>query len=959
MATTRDRYILDVDTRSATRAIENLKRSIDSVGGAQTQQRMRQLQQSINNIKVAPLAREIEQLKRRLEQLGRTNVDNTFNKLDNSASKAAGSLGMLKGAFGAVAAVVSVGALVDWTRSAIDAKVQMDALRNSLTTFVGSADRAQQEMQRITGLANEMGIRVEDLANSFTIFSRFGLDTSTESLRAWANIAFASGKSLDQLGEAVADALTGEFERLKEFGIKVSQENGVFTASIAGQQDIIANTTTELIQKLQELGAVGGAWAGGIDRNANSLSGSIARLSNATTTAQIAFVQGLEPALIAANNAVANFINSNEKLIQDLGENLGRALQTLAENIDLVVAALQGMNTSLLELAGIDITDMIGSGVDSIIRKYEELTGATDALVNMDPSRIADMAREGILSYDQAIEELKTKLQNAPGLMLPGIGFVFEEDQAYVDNLRELITQLESAKLATEILGDAQETGAAATERAQQANNKFMSSLRNTPTVDFYQTLIRDSSAAVNQTAIFQSAIEGLNEALSKGVISPEIYAEAMRRVNEQMAEAAPRTYLTVLEEVRASFAETASTTAMNADAMAMLTEQYSNGTILLEQYRAGVDALGGSFDEYLLSIGDTGAYLANLQSTIEQSIRADENKSAAIRQLTADFESGQIAPELYRQMMAALGVEIDAVTGRTRALQDQLNALTATADQSLQAMEERIRAAQEQAELSGYEGIKRTLRSIILEEERLRDATIERLRAQALAGEISETELNAQIARIEEQTRATIAARQRAAEIEDANRETAERAREAMRPVTPNIRTPAVPQTPGSMWDRIFGGANAGGISTGGPNGSRSNPLYVIPVFGSIKDLVDNISKSVINASDLTGNVTGVLNSLSAPIASANRGGGFLGSLFGGFFATGGNIPAGRYGIVGESGPEVVEGPATVTPITGQQVVYNINAVDVRSFQDMLARDPGFVHAVVQRAQRRVPGAR
>lgn len=38
------------------------------------------------------------------------------------------------------------------------------------------------------------------------------------------------------------------------------------------------------------------------------------------------------------------------------------------------------------------------------------------------------------------------------------------------------------------------------------------------------------------------------------------------------------------------------------------------------------------------------------------------------------------------------------------------------------------------------------------------------------------------------------------------------------------------------------------------------------------------------------------------------------LGGLFAGFFDAGGNIPAGRYGIVGEIGPEIVRGPAVVT---------------------------------------------
>lgn len=82
------------------------------------------------------------------------------------------------------------------------------------------------------------------------------------------------------------------------------------------------------------------------------------------------------------------------------------------------------------------------------------------------------------------------------------------------------------------------------------------------------------------------------------------------------------------------------------------------------------------------------------------------------------------------------------------------------------------------------------------------------------------------------------------------------------------------------------------------------------------------------------------------------------LGNLFSGFFANGGTIPAGTFGVVGEKGPELISGPATVTPFSGQatQVVYNINAVDAPSFKSMIARDPGFIHAVAQQGARKVP---
>jgi hypothetical protein len=106
-------------------------------------------------------------------------------------------------------------------------------------------------------------------------------------------------------------------------------------------------------------------------------------------------------------------------------------------------------------------------------------------------------------------------------------------------------------------------------------------------------------------------------------------------------------------------------------------------------------------------------------------------------------------------------------------------------------------------------------------------------------------------------------------------------------------------------------------------------------------------------------------INKLLAQVFGG-QGGNFLSSLFAGFFADGGRIPAGRFGVVGERGPELVGGPATVTPMaavgaaTGPTMVtYNINATDVDSFRRLLAQDPEFLFAVTEQGRRRIPTSR
>ena len=97
-----------------------------------------------------------------------------------------------------------------------------------------------------------------------------------------------------------------------------------------------------------------------------------------------------------------------------------------------------------------------------------------------------------------------------------------------------------------------------------------------------------------------------------------------------------------------------------------------------------------------------------------------------------------------------------------------------------------------------------------------------------------------------------------------------------------------------------------------------------------------------------------------------SSGGGSILGDLFTGAkslfgFANGGMIPTNSPVLVGERGPEILTGAAgrNVIPnnaLGGSTVTYIINAVDAPSFQALVARDPGFIHAVAEQGRRNMP---
>lgn len=109
------------------------------------------------------------------------------------------------------------------------------------------------------------------------------------------------------------------------------------------------------------------------------------------------------------------------------------------------------------------------------------------------------------------------------------------------------------------------------------------------------------------------------------------------------------------------------------------------------------------------------------------------------------------------------------------------------------------------------------------------------------------------------------------------------------------------------------------------------------------------------------TGGLFGALQGLfSGGLGGAGPGTGSIDAAFAGLYADGGTIGAGRWGIVGERGAEVVAGPATITPwskLSGggaaagpaahQTINFNVTTPDAPSF----ARSETQIAAVLARA--------
>lgn len=202
-------------------------------------------------------------------------IDNLASK-GTKAEKATASLTAKLGA--AAAGFLSLGAAIKAVNALVETNRQFEKLRAGLVTATGSVEGMEQAWAALMQYAMDTPYGIEQVTASFTKLINYGLTPSEEAMTSYGDTASAMSKSLDQMIEAVADAATGEFERLKEFGIKAKNNGDTITFTFRGMATTVKNSSKEIEQYLIDLGKTN--FGGAMQRQMNTLDGSIANLSD-------------------------------------------------------------------------------------------------------------------------------------------------------------------------------------------------------------------------------------------------------------------------------------------------------------------------------------------------------------------------------------------------------------------------------------------------------------------------------------------------------------------------------------------------------------------------------------------------------------------------------------------------------------------------------------------------------
>lgn len=187
-----------------------------------------------------PLAGTTNEIKKARQEmkLGQNQINKWGRSINNAFT------GAVKNAAKFTAAMGAAGAAMGF-KEAFD----LETYKAQLETATGSTEKAAELMKNAIAMANKTPFEGGELVEATAMLEAMGMD-SKKWLTYAGNMAGATGKDIMQATEAIIDAQGGEWERMKEFGIKgvdnMDDLVQIMNQRFAGGMEKLAGTTKGL-----------------------------------------------------------------------------------------------------------------------------------------------------------------------------------------------------------------------------------------------------------------------------------------------------------------------------------------------------------------------------------------------------------------------------------------------------------------------------------------------------------------------------------------------------------------------------------------------------------------------------------------------------------------------------------------------------------------------------------------
>ncbi|WP_058953159.1 tape measure protein [Clostridium tyrobutyricum] len=276
-------------------------------------------------------------------------------------------------------------------KTMLDQASSMEQYRNTLNVVMKDSKKAGDMFQWANNFANATPFDTDEVVEGTVKLQAYGLEAK-KTLPMVGDMSAVMGKSLDEGVEAIADAQTGELERLKEFGItknmidKQAKSMGFNVINNKGQITDV-NRFNQALMALMKI-----RFGGGMQQQSKTFKGAMSNLSGTfkTTLAQIAGVTSrgdiikgslfdvLTKSAVKAGDILGNLANSG--ITTKIGSMFGNmatvagklmgVFKFLKDNSEILIPVLGGVGSALMALK-----------IASYIPKVLEFAGAVKKVI--------------------------------------------------------------------------------------------------------------------------------------------------------------------------------------------------------------------------------------------------------------------------------------------------------------------------------------------------------------------------------------------------------------------------------------------------------------------------------------------------------------------------------------------------------------------------------------------------
>ena len=365
-------------TREAQRAQETLNASQNRTLGLLETERAK--------LKELRKAREQAQTTEEVEKYNNAikKSQDEVNKLTGATDKFKGSNGFWRETRQLIIGAFAIDAIVDFGKEIFDITARFQKYEAILTNSLGSQKLALKAMSDIKEMAKSTPFAVDELTESYVKMVNRGVQPTMKQLKAMADVAATTGKSFEQLTEALLDGSGGSLERFTDLGIEANKMGDKISLSFKGAKIVVDESMDGMLKAMTFFQEKAPGVMGMTDTIAKTLAGSINNLGDSFDEFMLAIGNPLKETLATVISIISDLLGGITKLISGNSE-LTKETNIYTEHLKSLIDFLSSVYDFFVNV-GVSIKDLVVgtdelNGVTSFLRQgFEGLTKVFDAV---------------------------------------------------------------------------------------------------------------------------------------------------------------------------------------------------------------------------------------------------------------------------------------------------------------------------------------------------------------------------------------------------------------------------------------------------------------------------------------------------------------------------------------------------------------------------------------------------